>query len=63
MHKKGTMVDVTSTFEKKLEAIAAHKSQFDDFPAIKERMTKRAIRFAKDEEFEFAAEFCPPCST
>jgi len=56
-HQKQYVIDVTSTFEKKLRAIAAHKSQFDDFPAIKERMMKRAIQFAKEEEFEFAESF------
>lgn len=57
MHKKGTVIDVTSTLDKKLHAIAAHRSQYDDFPAIKERMMKRAIEFAIDEEFEFAESF------
>lgn len=55
--KKGHVIDVTQTFEKKLQAIAAHVSQYDDFPAIKERMVKRAIRFAKEEEFEFGENF------
>lgn len=55
--EKRHVVDITDTFEKKLEAIAAHKSQYDDFPSVKERMMKRAKEFAKDEYYHFAENF------
>lgn len=50
-------VDITKTFEKKLLALSKHKSQFDDFPKLKERQLKRAIAHASDEEYEFAESF------
>lgn len=55
--KKDTLIDITSTFKKKMRAIAAHMSQYDDFPAIEKRMSERAIKFAEEEEFEFAESF------
>lgn len=57
MTQKQFVVDITATIEKKLKAIAAHQSQYDDFPTIKERMEKRALQFAKEEEFTFAESF------
>lgn len=57
LDKKGHLVDITKQIEKKLEAIAAHKSQFDDFPKVKARVVKRALTFAKEEEYEFAESF------
>lgn len=57
MTQKQFVVDITETLEQKLNAIAAHVSQYDDFPAIKERMTKRALAFAQEEEFTFAESF------
>jgi LmbE family N-acetylglucosaminyl deacetylase len=50
-------VDITETIDKKLEAIAAHKSQYDDFPSVKERMMERAKEFAKEENYHFAENF------
>lgn len=55
--EKRHLVDITNTFEKKLRALECHKSQFDDFPAVKKRMTTRAIEFAKEEGFAFAENF------
>lgn len=55
--EKRHLVDITSTFEKKLRALECHTSQFDDFPAVKKRMTTRAIAFAKEEGFTFAENF------
>ncbi len=55
--KKEYVVDVTETIEQKIRALACHKSQFNDFPGVKKRITKRAIEFAKEEEFAFAENF------
>lgn len=57
LDKKGHLVDITRQIEKKLEAIAAHKSQFDDFPRVKARVVKRALTFADEESYEFAESF------
>lgn len=57
MVKKKHVVDISSTIEEKLEAICCHKSQFDDFSIIKERLTSRAEHFAKDENFSHAENF------
>lgn len=54
---KEHVVDITKTFEKKIKALAAHKSQFDDFPKVKKEVVDHAIHFADEEEFEFAESF------
>lgn len=51
------VVDITGTFEKKLKALAAHVSQFDDFPKIKKEVYDHAVHFADEEEFEFGESF------
>lgn len=56
-HEKGLVIDITEYFEKKLEAIASHESQYESFDEIKERMTKRAEYFAKNEKFRLAENF------
>lgn len=55
--KKSHVVNITDTFDKKIKALKIHASQFDDFPAIKKRVEKRALSFADEEEFEFAESF------
>lgn len=55
--KKSHIVNITDTFDKKIKALKIHASQFDDFPAIKKRVEKRALSFANEEEFEFAESF------
>ena len=55
--RRDYIVDITSTFEKKIRALAAHKSQFDDFARIKQEVVNHAIHFADEEEFEFAESF------
>ena len=55
--QKEHVVDITKTFEKKIKALAAHKSQFDDFPKVKKEVASHAVHFAKEEEFEFAESF------
>lgn len=51
--KKEYVVDITGTFEKKIKALAAHKSQFDNFSKVKEEVMNHAIHFAKGEKFQF----------
>ena len=55
--RKEYVVDITETIEQKVNALACHKSQFNDFPGVKTRITRRAIEFAKEEEFQFAENF------
>ncbi|MDP3941453.1 MAG: PIG-L deacetylase family protein [bacterium] len=55
--RKDYVVDITSTFEKKMKALSAHKSQFDDFVKVKEEVISHAHHFADEEEFEFAESF------
>jgi LmbE family N-acetylglucosaminyl deacetylase len=49
--------DITGTFDKKLEALACHKSQFDVGKEMRERMMGIAKMNAKNEKFEFAEAF------
>lgn len=51
------VVDITDTFEKKLAALGAHKSQFSDFEALKKRQTARAERFGKEHGYKYAENF------
>lgn len=55
--KKEYVVDITGTFKKKIKALASHKSQFDDFPKVKQEVTNHAIHFAKGEKFQFGESF------
>ena len=56
--KKGNhIVDISGTLEKKINALAQHKSQFDDFAGVKEEVMRRAQIFAKEESFEHAESF------
>ncbi|HSX36659.1 MAG TPA: PIG-L deacetylase family protein [Patescibacteria group bacterium] len=47
-------VDITSTIDKKMAAIAAHASQFSDLPAIKQYMKERAHTFGQKVGCEYA---------
>jgi LmbE family N-acetylglucosaminyl deacetylase len=51
------VVDITDTFDKKLEALGAHKSQFKDYGASKERQTIRAEKFGKVIGVKYAENF------
>ncbi|MBI2442942.1 MAG: PIG-L family deacetylase [Candidatus Levybacteria bacterium] len=55
--KKEYVVDITKTIEKKIKALAAHKSQFDNFAKVKEEVLSHAKHFADEEEFEYAESF------
>lgn len=55
--RKEHVVDITGTLEKKMKALEAHKSQFDDLPRLKEKVISHATHFAEEEEFAFAESF------
>ena len=50
-------IDITATIEKKMAALACHKSQFDFTPEMRQRMMEFAGINAKGENFEFAEAF------
>ncbi len=50
-------VDVTETFETKLQAIFEHKSQIDDEKSIRERLIKRAEKLAENIDAKYAEGF------
>lgn len=51
------IVDITDTFDKKLAALAAHKSQFKDYEALKKRQIARAEKFGKIKGYKYAENF------
>ena len=51
------LVNITSTFDKKIKALIEHQSQFDDFPKVEKRVTERARHHAREMEYEFAESF------
>ncbi|MEK7534550.1 MAG: PIG-L deacetylase family protein [Patescibacteria group bacterium] len=55
--KKDFLVDITKTFGKKIKALSLHKSQFNNFKEIEERVTKRARIFGKSKGYKFAENF------
>lgn len=57
MQEKRHVVDISSTFEKKLKAIKCHTSQFDDFPSIEKRITERAKAFGETEGYIYGENF------
>ena len=57
VEKKDFLVDITKTFAKKIKALSLHKSQFDNFKEIEERVTKRAKIWGKSKGYKFAENF------
>lgn len=51
------IVDITSTFAKKVRALEAHKSQFDDLEGLRKDITNHAKSFCKDNNYEYAEGF------
>lgn len=51
------LIDISSTFTKKVEALRAHKSQFDDFEEVLKRITQRAENFGKSKGYKHAENF------
>lgn len=50
-------VDITDTFDNKIEALKAHASQVGDGATLDERLRERSRELAKDQPFELAEAF------
>ncbi|HEV2108252.1 MAG TPA: PIG-L deacetylase family protein [Thermomicrobiales bacterium] len=50
-------IDITETFDGKINALMAHESQVGDADGLAERMRERAAELAKDRDFELAEAF------
>lgn len=50
-------VDITETFEDKIHALKAHKSQVGEAEGLGDRLRERAAELAKDQPFELAESF------
>ncbi len=55
--KIDTVVDITHTMEKKIETLRRHKSQFEDFKKIEERVRNRAMDIGKQKGYTYAENF------
>lgn len=55
--KANFYVDISDYLDTKLEAIKCHVSQYDDFPGIRERMTKRAEQLGERIGVKYAEGF------
>lgn len=55
--KIDTMVDITHTMDKKIEALSKHTSQFDDFKLVEERVRNRAMDIGKQKGYTYAENF------
>jgi LmbE family N-acetylglucosaminyl deacetylase len=55
--RKDYVIDITKTLKKKIKALAAHKSQFDDFVKVEQEVKNHARYFAQGEKFAFAESF------
>jgi LmbE family N-acetylglucosaminyl deacetylase len=52
-----TWIDVTETTDRKIEALAAHASQFNDFDQIEQRVRERMAGTAEDHGMRYAEAF------
>lgn len=57
MQEPRHIVDISETFEKKIELLAKHESQFDDYEAIKARLTERAQQYGAPKGYRYAENF------
>ena len=51
------VVDITSTFDRKIDALRAHVSQVGDFEGLEERLRERSQELAEGHDFELAEAF------
>lgn len=51
------LVDITTTFDKKLKAIEAHQSQYDSFEDEEKRMRERAENLGREKGYALAESF------
>ncbi len=51
------VVDITSTFDRKIDALKAHVSQVGDFEGLEERLRERSQELAEGHDFELAEAF------
>lgn len=52
--KNDYCVDITGTIEQKMAALAAHKSQLTDIPAVQKRMKDLARKLGKEPGYDYA---------
>ncbi len=50
-------IDISETFENKIDALKAHKSQVGEAEELADRLRERAAELAKDQPFEMAESF------
>ncbi len=48
------VVDITATFQRKIDALKAHASQVGDFAGLEERLRERSQEMAEGHDFELA---------
>lgn len=51
------LIDVTAVFQKKIDAVCCHLSQFRDLPGLEKRLTERAAAFGKERGIPLAEPF------
>lgn len=51
------VIDITATFDRKIHALKAHKSQVGDFEGLEERLRDRARELADGHDFELGEAF------
>ncbi|MDO8621060.1 MAG: PIG-L deacetylase family protein [Candidatus Levybacteria bacterium] len=57
LEKADFLVDITTTIDKKIKALACHKSQFDDFKKIEKMIRTRSKMQGKKVGYKFAESF------
>jgi len=55
--KPDLIVDITTTMEKKLDALSKHKTQLERIPDWREKIRQRAAELAKEQGFQYAETF------
>lgn len=55
--KADFFIDITKTIDKKIKALACHKSQFDDFKKVEKMIRERSRMQGKEKDYKFAESF------